>query len=606
MSARRLLVGTIILVVVLIALYVLSGSPRRMSIPRGASSQTLVFSKQLTGAETPEKLFPSLQGIAVESHGGLYVQAGGTELLQLNSAGEYISPQPLTGTSEPLKGTPLGEFENLREVAVDQSTGDVYLSEQGVVDEFEASGKFLRQITGSGSPFAEFASARAIALSTHGDLYVADVINKVIEEYGPSGEYLEPQPLTGTNEPFNGSNGTGTPHGTLLEAPWSITLDTQGDLYVTDLATKALYEYTPTGALVLQLTNVPSSAPIPGELGSPRGVAVDTDGDIYIADSEKKAVDEFTSTGEYLAQLIGVPASAPVGGRFGSPNSLSIDTNNNLYITDTSNKVIDEFSLPPLPPPAIPPAITSTSVSNITPFTATLNGAINPNSVPAAYHFLYGTSTAYGNTAPDPDITLPPGTTSTTTEPQNITGLQPATTYHYTLTASGPGGSTTTPDQTFTTPSIPPPTATTGPPTTTTETTATLTGTINPQGWPTTYTFQYGTTTSYQATWPTIPITLGAPTTTQNITIYLENLQPTTTYHYRLTATNPGGTTYGPDQTLTTTSYPPSTIQETPSLNTTIGINPETHTPTTKKHKPKKTTRHKTKTHKHTKKHTKH
>jgi hypothetical protein len=37
--------------------------------------------------------------------------------------------------------------------------------------------------------------------------------------------------------------------------------------------------------------------------------------------------------------------------------------------------------------------------------------------------------------------------------------------------------------------------------------------------------------------------------------VYLEGLQPGTTYHYRVVATNVDGTTYGEDQTFTTPGY---------------------------------------------------
>lgn len=46
--------------------------------------------------------------------------------------------------------------------------------------------------------------------------------------------------------------------------------------------------------------------------------------------------------------------------------------------------------------------------------------------------------------------------------------------------------------------------------------------------------------------------------------MYVENLQPATTYHYRLVAVNEDGTTYGPDQTFTTRGYPLSVVQTNP------------------------------------------
>jgi hypothetical protein len=43
--------------------------------------------------------------------------------------------------------------------------------------------------------------------------------------------------------------------------------------------------------------------------------------------------------------------------------------------------------------------------------------------------------------------------------------------------------------------------------------------------------------------------------------VYLEDLQPGTTYYYRMVATNVDGTTYGADETFTTSGYPNSIIQ---------------------------------------------
>ncbi len=57
----------------------------------------------------------------------------------------------------------------------------------------------------------------------------------------------------------------------------------------------------------------------------------------------------------------------------------------------------------------------------------------------------------------------------------------------------------------------------------------------------------------------------------QPVSIYLQNLLPETTYHYRLLATDAAGTAYGTDETLTTGSYPVSAIRETPVLRSPPG-----------------------------------
>lgn len=221
---------------------------------------------------------------------------------------------------------------------------------------------------------------------------------------------------------------------------------------------------------------------------------------------------------------------------------------------------------------AVPAVNDSTPfASNVTQLTATLNATIDPNNAPVAYHFIYGTSTAYGSSIPVPDGILPPGTTDQTIT-QQLTGLTPGTVYHFALVAIGPGGQSVGADETFQTPGVPPPTTSTGTVGEVSVGAATLTGSIDPHDWETTYLFQYGTTTNYGSQWPTIPLALGALSGTQNVLSDLQNLQPATLYHYRLIATNPGGTTYGTDQTFTTSEYPASIVQQAPTLEP-IGIN---------------------------------
>ncbi|MDX6310053.1 MAG: hypothetical protein QOI06_3099 [Nocardioidaceae bacterium] len=83
---------------------------------------------------------------------------------------------------------------------------------------------------------------------------------------------------------------------------------------------------------------------------------------------------------------------------------------------------------------------------------------------------------------------------------------------------------------------------------------ATVKGTVNPEGSDTTYYFEYGTDTTYGTT--TTPGSAGAGTTAQSVSAALTGLTGSTTYHYRLVATNANGTTDGTDATFTTKSAP--------------------------------------------------
>jgi uncharacterized repeat protein (TIGR01451 family) len=82
---------------------------------------------------------------------------------------------------------------------------------------------------------------------------------------------------------------------------------------------------------------------------------------------------------------------------------------------------------------------------------------------------------------------------------------------------------------------------------------ATVSGTVNPDGLTTTYHFDYGTSTNYGSQAPAPPDpSAGSGTTAQTESTALTGLSQNTLYHYRIQATNQLGTSYGADQTFTT------------------------------------------------------
>jgi Glycosyl hydrolases family 43 len=99
----------------------------------------------------------------------------------------------------------------------------------------------------------------------------------------------------------------------------------------------------------------------------------------------------------------------------------------------------------------------------------------------------------------------------------------------------------------------PPPSAQTGPGTPTGLTSAMLAGTVTPYGIATTYYFSYGLTRTYGAHTPARSAGWGNAGITAKEA--LVGLNPATTYHYRLVASNRLGTRYGPDRTFTTNGY---------------------------------------------------
>ena len=83
---------------------------------------------------------------------------------------------------------------------------------------------------------------------------------------------------------------------------------------------------------------------------------------------------------------------------------------------------------------------------------------------------------------------------------------------------------------------------------------ARLTGSVDPNGEPTSYVFEYGTTRRYGSRTPDQGA--GRGTSPRRVTAPVSGLQPNTVYHYRVVASNASGVRSGEDRTFRTRRQP--------------------------------------------------
>jgi hypothetical protein len=95
------------------------------------------------------------------------------------------------------------------------------------------------------------------------------------------------------------------------------------------------------------------------------------------------------------------------------------------------------------------------------------------------------------------------------------------------------------------------------------QTTATVSGSVNPEGARTSVAFQFGTTTAYG--FSTGTQTIGPDNSADAFSVALSGLAPGATIHYRAVATNDFGTEVGSDETLTTTPLATAVLAGKPS-----------------------------------------
>ena len=209
------------------------------------------------------------------------------------------------------------------------------------------------------------------------------------------------------------------------------------------------------------------------------------------------------------------------------------------------------------PAAAAVPTATTEKASAITQTTATLNAMVNPNGAETNCEFEYGPTTSYGSKAPC-STPLPGAGLVPVPVSASVTGLTANTIYHFRIVATNASGpSLAAGDEMLTTlPNAP--IVETNAASATNQTTATFNAMVNPNGAETNCEFEYGPTTSYGSKAPcSIPLP-GAGLVPVPVSASVTGLTANTTYHFRISATNAGGTSQGGDAALTTLPNAPT------------------------------------------------
>ena len=231
----------------------------------------------------------------------------------------------------------------------------------------------------------------------------------------------------------------------------------------------------------------------------------------------------------------------------------------NVFLKSYGNDFV--FTISPQPPPTV----TTLAPTNLTITAATLVASVNPNGAATFAYFEWGVTTNYGSTTATQSLGA--GLIALATQ-AGLTGLSPSTTYHFRAVATNSAGLALGADATFITLSLPPPAVTTLAPTNIGTNSATLNGSANPNNLATTTAFEWGLTTNYGNTTPSVALAAGTNAVVTQAS--LGGLVPGTAYHSRAVATNSTGAGLGMDATFTTLGLPPPAVTTlTPTSITT-------------------------------------
>jgi hypothetical protein len=257
-----------------------------------------------------------------------------------------------------------------------------------------------------------------------------------------------------------------------------------------------------------------------------------------------------------------------------------------------------------------PPAVSGLFASGVSQGDVTFNAMVNPQHLDTTWYVNYATLPLGSSCAPVVPFASVPATpldmgAGSALEAVSLElagssvllgsglasgALAPNTVYHYQLVAHNEAGTECASEGIFTT--LPPdPTASTDAASQVTQGTATISGSVTPgssgSNSDTTWSFQYGTDTSYgSGSVPATPGDAGMGTSAVVVETALSGLEPNTTYHYRLVASNANSDpeanpavapqiVYGADRTFTTPPVEPLLGQSSGLGETAVTLNGE-------------------------------
>lgn len=192
---------------------------------------------------------------------------------------------------------------------------------------------------------AKFSFPEDVAIAPDGSIYVTDVINHRIRKI-----------LSGQVTTFAGNSSTGIINGNGTAAqfisPFSLTIDTHGNLYSTDDNDPRIRRISPVADAVTHAgtaaTGFAEGDAMIARFGTGNYIVSDAEGNIYVADAINNRIRKVSINGQ-VSTIAGSGVSGFEDGsgssvKFSSPAGIIIDRTGNLFVADRGNHRIRKIT----------------------------------------------------------------------------------------------------------------------------------------------------------------------------------------------------------------------------------------------------------------------
>ena len=240
-------------------------------------------------------------------------------MLEFNSKHEYLRQFGSEGTGE-------GQFKGIGGIATDAS-GDVYVTDYGNnrVEEFSPTGTYLRQFGSAGLGAGQFSAPTGIAVDSSGNVWVLNTHGVLVQKFSATGAYI-----SGFGSAGLVSEGARGPRLLGREPVCDRTAQRAGAGVLEPQAHRLrVFDERGSGN---------------GKSQIPSGIASDpTTGNLYVSDVGSNRVQEFSSAGAFIAAFGSQGSGA---GQFSDPKGVAVGSSGTVFIADTANNRIEEFAAP--------------------------------------------------------------------------------------------------------------------------------------------------------------------------------------------------------------------------------------------------------------------
>ena len=300
--------------------------------------------------------FSNPLGIARDPSGIIYVSdANNSSIRKISKAGQVstlaLSSQ-FPGDTSLRGGTQMAVDRDGNLVVAGWGCGSylIKIAPDGTKTYLDSSSKIFSYPPGWINRYSCFAMYQVgVALGQAGEYYVSDTLSNAIRKVNPDGGVST---IAGTDFVAGSTDGAGA--SALFNLPAGLALDAAGNLFVADLGNNTIRKISPAGVV----TTVAGKAGIKGStdgsvsaalFNAPQSIVVDAQGNLFVSDTGNHTVRKISQAGVVStvagsAGASGVDDGNGTSARFKQPAGLAIDDTGMLYVSDSGNNTIRTIS----------------------------------------------------------------------------------------------------------------------------------------------------------------------------------------------------------------------------------------------------------------------